>query len=809
MTTALSDQRVRDPMADRRPAPGSLAAMASVRWGAAEEIDPARTSDIAVAAVPEDVCRLFGVLPVHLAGDLLTVAISNPDDDLTLSVVAQQVRSRNLRLAVIVVPADLLQAAIDGIWPPSPQAAPQPEPARPPQTIPQPAPPRPPPPAAAPSTLFDPGPRAAPERSVPAAAPATPWAPPGGPLLLGELLIDQQLVSAEQLASALDEQQRVGDRLGDILTHSGVLREERLVDVLAGQLEMPITNLEGVTPEPEALALIDGHLSQHHRIVPLAIEDDALTIAMVDPLDDGAIAELSRAAGMPLRALMASDTAVDHLLQDLYAPEHVHAATSLLLERRPEESAFVVTSHGQRVAFGVLVGLTLLSLVLNPLLAVIGFNLAAGMFYLSFSGYKFWLAYDSLSHDSELAVTDEEVRALDERRLPTFTVLVPLYREAAVVGKLTGAVAQLDYPRTKLDVKLLLEADDEETLAAVQALDLPPNFRTVIVPDAPPKTKPKACNYGLLHARGDIVVIYDAEDLPDSDQLKKVVVAFSKSDPATVCIQCKLNYYNRDQNLLTRWFTTEYSMWFDVFMPGLDSHDSPIPLGGTSNHFITQNLLELGAWDPHNVAEDADLGIRLNKAGWRTAIVDSTTYEEANPDLPNWIRQRSRWVKGYMQTWLVHMRHPVQMARAIGLRSFMSFQLVVGGTFVGFLLNPIYWALTSLWLVTEAGLIRQLFPSFVYYAAAVGLVLGNFVFTYLNVAGSMRRGYFGLVKYALFSPLYWGLMSVAAWKGAIQLVTKPHYWEKTVHGLADFHPDDAISASVSRPAADPSGRTGL
>ena len=197
---------------------------------------------------------------------------------------------------------------------------------------------------------------------------------------------------------------------------------------------------------------------------------------------------------------------------------------------------------------------------------------------------------------------------------------------------------------------------------------------------------------------------------PDPDQLKKVVVAYSKAEERIVCIQCKLNYYNRDQNLLTRWFTIEYSIWFDLFLPGLDAADSPIPLGGTSNHFVREKLIELGAWDPFNVTEDADLGVRLHKLGYKTAIVDSTTYEEANSDLYNWIRQRSRWVKGYIQTWLVHMRHPVRLGRQMGWRSWWSFQFVIAGTFFTFLLNPVYWCLTTMWLLTKAGVIQELFP---------------------------------------------------------------------------------------------------
>jgi cellulose synthase/poly-beta-1,6-N-acetylglucosamine synthase-like glycosyltransferase len=255
------------------------------------------------------------------------------------------------------------------------------------------------------------------------------------------------------------------------------------------------------------------------------------------------------------------------------------------------------------------------------------------------------------------------------------------------------------------------------------------------------------------------------------------------NDPSIVCVQARLNYYNPNQNLLTRWFTTEYSMWFDLFLPGLDASDVPIPLGGTSNHFIREKLEELGGWDPFNVTEDADLGVRLYRHGYRVAVVDSTTYEEANSEVRNWVRQRSRWVKGYIQTWLVQMRHPFKLIRAIGPRRWLSFQVVVGGTFLVFLLNPIFWTLTSLWTLTEAGVLRQIFPGVVYYAGGFALYLGNFLFAYVTAAGAAYRGYNHLVKYALLVPLYWALMSVAAWKGLIQLVRKPFYWEKTEHGL--------------------------
>ncbi|HEY8598322.1 MAG TPA: glycosyltransferase family 2 protein, partial [Thermomicrobiales bacterium] len=378
------------------------------------------------------------------------------------------------------------------------------------------------------------------------------------------------------------------------------------------------------------------------------------------------------------------------------------------------------------------------------------------------------------------------------------TILVPLYREAVVIPQLTRAIAALDWPKSKLDVRLLLEEDDLETIQAARAARLPAYFTFVIVPKDGPRGKPKACNYGLAHARGEYVVIYDAEDIPQPDQLRKAYVAFRSAGPALGCVQSRLNFYNPEQNLLTRWFTAEYSMWFDLLLPGLQRTSAPIPLGGTSNHFRRAVLAELGAWDPHNVTEDADLGVRLFKRGFRTAVIDSTTFEEANPRLGNWIRQRSRWIKGYAQTWLVHMRHPIRLWRALGPGGFLSFQFLIGGTVLVLLLNPLFWALTLLWFVSFWSLIERLFPGPIYYIAVIALYFGNFAFIALSVAGALARGHYRLVKYSLLSPFYWVLMSIAAWKGVLQLLYRPHYWEKTQHGLAPTHGTDPAAATPRR-----------
>jgi glycosyltransferase involved in cell wall biosynthesis len=211
-------------------------------------------------------------------------------------------------------------------------------------------------------------------------------------------------------------------------------------------------------------------------------------------------------------------------------------------------------------------------------------------------------------------------------------------------------------------------------------MDLQPPFEVVVVPPVGPRTKPKALNYALLDSTGDIVCIYDAEDRPDPLQLKKVAATFRQLGPEYACVQAELAYFNADENLITRWFAVEYRAWFTQFLPQLSRVEAPIPLGGTSNHFRRELLVQLGAWDPYNVTEDADLGIRLHRQGYRVAVLDSVTYEEANTDFVNWIKQRSRWYKGYAQTYLVHMRHPIRLLRDVGLAGFVRFNLFVGGT---------------------------------------------------------------------------------------------------------------------------------
>lgn len=439
----------------------------------------------------------------------------------------------------------------------------------------------------------------------------------------------------------------------------------------------------------------------------------------------------------------------------------------------------------QKLFIGFLVGLIAVGLVIN-LMATLGILIAilSTVYFLDVV-FNAFLILKSLNNPQEISISEETIEKLTDNELPTYTILCPLYKEGHIVPQFVDAISRLSWPKDKLDVLLLLEEDDKESQEVAKTLNLPFFVRTLVVPNSQPKTKPKACNYGLSYARGEYLVIYDAEDIPDPLQLKKAYLAFKKAGDSVKCLQAKLNYHNPHQNLLTRFFTAEYSLWFDVTLTGYQSINTTIPLGGTSNHFRTADLLSLQGWDPFNVTEDADLGVRLFKEGFRTAIIDSTTLEEANSKWGNWVRQRSRWIKGYMQTYLVHTRNPYQFVKTNKHHAFL-FNLILGGKIAFILINPFLWLATFSYFALYAYVgpaIERLYPAVVFYMAGVSLVFGNFLYLYYYMIGLMKREQYSLIKYIFFVPFYWLMISFAGFYALYQLILKPHYWEKTTHGL--------------------------
>lgn len=467
-------------------------------------------------------------------------------------------------------------------------------------------------------------------------------------------------------------------------------------------------------------------------------------------------------------------------------PEVARVQASILsLEmKHPELSARKLLSRGTRTTLIVLLAALIAGLVFAPIGTLVVLLAIVTSVYLATMLYKLWLYYESGRGDPVFRVSDDEARAVDDAMLPVYTVLVPVFREPESVGQLLTALEALEYPRDRLDVKLLLEADDVPTLLATEDAHPGHYVEVVEVPPATPRTKPKALDYGLLGARGELVTIFDAEDIPEPLQLRRAAVAFDRAGPSMACLQARLGFYNSRQNLITRWFTLEYAMWFRDFLPGIVRAGAPVPLGGTSNHFRRGALIAAGGWDAFNVTEDADLGVRLARLGQSVGLLDSETQEEATSDFLNWVKQRSRWYKGYLQTWLVHLRKPRKLWRDLGPKGFVGFNLLVGGTPLLAVCNVFTWTLTLVWLVLRPGWVDQLFPAWIYYVGLFCFVVGNSIVIYLGLLSARLDGNHDLLLYALFMPIYWLMMALAAFKGALQLALAPSFWEKTVHGMA-------------------------
>jgi cellulose synthase/poly-beta-1,6-N-acetylglucosamine synthase-like glycosyltransferase len=387
----------------------------------------------------------------------------------------------------------------------------------------------------------------------------------------------------------------------------------------------------------------------------------------------------------------------------------------------------------------------------------------------------------------------------DDASLPVYSVLVALYREADVLPGLVRALAALDYPAAKLQVLLALEKDDHETLRVAEALDLPGNFEIVRVPDRGPRTKPKTLNYALGLARGEFVVVYDAEDLPQPDQVRRALAIFSAAGPEVACVQAQLDIHNAHTNWLTRQFTLEYAALFAAILPALERLNIPVPLGGTSNHFRAGTLRRIGAWDPYNVTEDADLGFRIAREGFVTTTLQSSTWEEAPQQLGNWFRQRTRWIKGWMQTFLVHNRAPRRILRDLGWKRWIGLNVLMGSILLSILVHP--WC--YLLLIVE-GASGRLFVEatghvqrWLWWIAVLNLGLGYASAMMLGALAAIRIGRPELAKQALLTPIYWLLISCAGYRALIQLVRSPYLWEKTQHGAgAAAHVSPGVAASA-------------
>lgn len=605
---------------------------------------------------------------------------------------------------------------------------------------------------------------------------------------IGELLQERGLLSEQSLAHALAQQETLGDTLGEILASEGLSTPRAVYEALAEQQALPFADL--LACPPEASLMLRGNAKDYvrRRCVPWKEEGGVMWFACCQPSAEvQAYAHSLAGEGYTIAFAITSPRDILRAVEQACGTVLDQRARELLLHATPHYSLRAVCEqqHWVQVAL-VLVAAYLALCFLWPVFFLSLGVMLCNVFYLMTMLFKPVL-FLAARHAPALPTAEMLSNLPPDRDLPIYTILVPLYREEKGIPRLIHALMALDYPKSRLDIKLIVEADDTKTIQAIRCAQPPAMFEVLSVPYSLPRTKPKACNYALAFARGEFVTIYDAEDLPQPDQLKKAVAVFRAVPEEVVCLQARLNYYNRSENLLTRLFAIEYGGLFDFMLPGLHRLGVPIPLGGTSNHLRLALLRELGKWDPYNVTEDADLGIRLATENFRTLMLDSLTEEEAPVLLGTWLKQRSRWIKGYMQTWQVAMRRAPVLLERFGMAGFVGFQLFVGAASLIYLVSPFLWILSALW-VTQAIGAGQVLPAWVLTSSLIVFGLGIILQWVLAVLVVQRSGWRGMLLAVALYPFYWLLHSFASFRALRQIFTAPYHWDKTPHGLSRMIP---------------------
>jgi glycosyltransferase XagB len=602
---------------------------------------------------------------------------------------------------------------------------------------------------------------------------------------LGEIFLELGYLDRTNLDRALQYQREKGGRLGWILASLGYISRLEMYQGLARHFSLPYEqNTEYIRQKinRKLAAMLTYEEMVQYQTVPFFAEGKTLTVLTAEPNSPAATDFLREKFRVKqINQIIVTDLDIMKLSEELYRTSILDTSINGLVRRNPEESASTVFTKEQIAFAAGFTGMLGVLIIIDMGPTLLSLLFALQIFFAVPILFKLALVILGKVKRSGFTAS-AAARPVNEHDLPVYSILVPAYKEKDVIGNLIKSLKKLDYPEDKLDIILLLEENDKETLEAAKAQRPPANWRFLVCPDSLPRTKPKVLNYGLNFARGEYLTIYDAEDLPEPDQLKKAVAAFRTHADNYICFQSALRHFNKNENFLTRMFSLENDGWFNGLLPGFLAMGLPVPLGGTSNHFDVKKLRKIGAWDPFNVSEDADLGMRTSAAGYRVGVIDSATYEEANGQLGNWIGQRSRRVKGYLQTFLVHSRHPGKLIKQLGFFKWFSYTLLTGGTPVVLLLNPVLWLLLGLSVYMDISGTFYV-PSALIYMATFNLIAMNGIAVLLAVLGAVSRKEWGLLPSALLSPVYWMMQSIAAYKGLWQLFTRPFYWEKTTHGL--------------------------
>ncbi|MEO0891134.1 MAG: glycosyltransferase [Pseudomonadota bacterium] len=592
--------------------------------------------------------------------------------------------------------------------------------------------------------------------------------------------------SPDDIALARTVQRNCNASLDRILLTEGLASRQALLDVHAKSCKSRQLTADELRRLPFVQTELAPSLLITHAVMPVIDRDGSTALVVEDPgglakLGDLIPEELSRA-----RILLAPREAIQARIA---AFNRVHL-TEAACTRVPEIESCRNWSRYKALRLTIIATAMLLLICATWAFPAVIF---AGVALWAFFTLVVSAVFKTAAFITHKTAEPERDAALGvgDKPLPKVSILVPLYKETEVLHALVARLSRLTYPKCLLDVLLVIEEADETTRNMLATIDLPSWIKPVVVPDGQPRTKPRAMNYALDFCEGDIIGVYDAEDAPDPDQITQVARRFQELPPEVACIQGVLDYYNPRQNWLSRCFTIEYATWFRLILPGVSQLGWAIPLGGTTLFFRRNVLEHIGGWDAHNVTEDADLGFRLARHGYRTEMLATVTEEEANCLPWAWIRQRSRWLKGYMTTYIVHMRSPLLLLKQLGLWKFLGFQAHFVTALSQFLLAPVLW---SFWLVLF-GLPHPLDP-YVSRDLMIGLGSAFLVIEVINitiyataVAGPRHRH---LLLWTPTMHFYTPLGAVAAYKALYELAFKPFFWDKTKHGLS--------TASLERPS---------
>lgn len=622
--------------------------------------------------------------------------------------------------------------------------------------------------------------------------PSEPADTPASHMPIGMLLVREGKIFEKDLVHALNLQGLIDAPLGDIMISEGLVSKKDVLGALALQCRSEGANLELEPPDEEMASRLPSALCLKHGVVPWKEDRRGLYVATSSPADfAGLRASLGRRS-VGLFPVIVDEAQIRTHISRLYGPELAQKAS----ERVPlaESCRGWASGKSRRVAWATIAGVAASTAVLfAPVWTLTLAILWASLTLILTTGLKIAALVAHLRHGTpprSVVLTRQGERF----RMPRVSVLVPLLHEKEIAGQLIARLNRLTYPKSLLNIVLVLEAGDDTTRATLARTDLPDWMSVIEVPShGDLMTKPRALNYALDFCKGSIVGVWDAEDWPEADQIERVVTRFNEAPENVACLQGVLDYYNPRANWISRCFAIEYATWWRVMLPGVARLGLVLPLGGTTLFFRRDILEKLGGWDAHNVTEDADLGLRLARHGYVTELVPTTTFEEANCRPWRWVRQRSRWLKGFLVTYCVHMRDPVRLLRDLGLKRFIGVQAMFLATFSQFACAPLLW---SFWLsffgVTHP--VTGTLGEGVFFALIALFILSEITNLAMNAAAVSGRSHRHLLPYVPTMMLYFTLGALAAYKALWEMIRAPFFWDKTQHGLSrDTDPPPARS----------------